>query len=69
MQYLASAFVGLGMGWVLDHWGWSAWQFVPVPFALIGVLLISQLWSVVPGNRAAAPPIPVTAAPRAAADA
>jgi OPA family glycerol-3-phosphate transporter-like MFS transporter len=58
MQYLASAFVGVGMGWVLDHWGWKAWQFVPIPFAIIGAILIAQLWNVTPAKKSAAPAAP-----------
>ncbi len=53
MQYLASSFVGVGMGWVLDHWGWGAWPWVPIPFACAGALIISRLWNVTPGRRAA----------------
>ena len=53
MQYLASSFVGIGMGWMLDHWGWRFWQIAPVPFAIAGALLISRLWNVVPGRKAA----------------
>lgn len=49
MQYLASSIVGIGMGWVLDHWGWRAWPFVPIPFACIGAVLISRLWNAHPG--------------------
>jgi OPA family glycerol-3-phosphate transporter-like MFS transporter len=48
MQYLASSLVGIGMGWVLDHWGWAAWPFVPIPFACVGALVISRLWNVAP---------------------
>ena len=48
MQYLASSFVGVGMGWMLDHYGWHYWQFVPIPFAIIGALVISRLWNVLP---------------------
>jgi OPA family glycerol-3-phosphate transporter-like MFS transporter len=55
MQYLASSMVGIGMGWVLDHWGWPAWPWVPIPFAVIGALLISRLWNVTPGHSAPAP--------------
>ncbi|MGD0527753.1 MAG: MFS transporter [Polyangiaceae bacterium] len=51
MQYLASSLVGVGMGWVLDHWGWAAWPWVPIPFACIGALLISRLWNVRAGRR------------------
>jgi len=50
MQYLASSMVGLGMGWVLDHWGWRAWPWVPIPFACAGALIISRLWNVTPGG-------------------
>jgi OPA family glycerol-3-phosphate transporter-like MFS transporter len=55
MQYLASSFVGLGMGWVLDHPGWTAWPWVPIPFALVGAAIISQLWNVSPRRAASAP--------------
>jgi OPA family glycerol-3-phosphate transporter-like MFS transporter len=54
MQYLASSMVGLGMGWVLDHWGWGAWPWVPIPFACAGALVISRLWNVTPGGKKAA---------------
>jgi OPA family glycerol-3-phosphate transporter-like MFS transporter len=53
MQYLASSMVGLGMGWVLDHWGWGAWPWVPIPFACAGALIISRLWDVTPGRKIA----------------
>jgi OPA family glycerol-3-phosphate transporter-like MFS transporter len=49
MQYLASSLVGVGMGRVLDRWGWAAWPWVPIPFACIGALLISRLWNVTAG--------------------
>jgi OPA family glycerol-3-phosphate transporter-like MFS transporter len=55
MQYLASSIVGLAMGRVLDRWGWSAWPWVPIPFACAGALIISRLWNVVPGRAKAAP--------------
>lgn len=50
MQYLASSFVGIGMGFTLDHWGWKAWQWVPIPFAIVGVILISRIWYATPAN-------------------
>jgi OPA family glycerol-3-phosphate transporter-like MFS transporter len=53
MQYLAGAFVGMGVGQVLDRWGWSWWMWAPIPFALIGAAVISTLWNVTPGRRAA----------------
>ena len=50
MQYLASSLVGIGMGRILDRWGWGAWPWVPIPFACIGALVISRLWNVRPGH-------------------
>lgn len=53
MQYLASSLVGIGMGYTLDHWGWKAWQFVPIPFAIVGALLMTRIWSATPKGRPA----------------
>lgn len=53
MQYLASSMVGVGMGALLDHWGWSAWQWAPIPFALVGAGLMATLWHVTPSARKA----------------
>jgi OPA family glycerol-3-phosphate transporter-like MFS transporter len=53
MQYLASSFVGIGMGYTLDHWGWKAWQFVPIPFAVVGALLMTRIWNATPKGRPA----------------
>jgi OPA family glycerol-3-phosphate transporter-like MFS transporter len=53
IQYFTSApFVGIGMGKVLDRWGWDAWAWVPIPFAILGALVMSTLWNVTPGRRA-----------------
>jgi OPA family glycerol-3-phosphate transporter-like MFS transporter len=59
-QYLAATLVGYGMGRLLDHYKdvlhpgieYSVWPLAPIPFALIGALLISRLWNVVPGRKA-----------------
>jgi OPA family glycerol-3-phosphate transporter-like MFS transporter len=52
IQYFTSApSVGIGMGKVLDHWSWGAWAWVPIPFAVIGAVVISTLWNVMPGKR------------------
>jgi MFS transporter, OPA family, glycerol-3-phosphate transporter len=51
MQYLAGAFVGVGVGYVTTNWGWEAWHWAPIPFALVGALLMSRLWNVVPRGR------------------
>ena len=52
MQYLAGAFVGVGVGYVTTRWGWDAWHWAPIPFALAGVVLMSRLWNVLPKGRA-----------------
>jgi OPA family glycerol-3-phosphate transporter-like MFS transporter len=52
MQYLAAAFVGVGVGTLVDHWGWGAWPFAPIPFACIGAGLMATLWRVAPGRKA-----------------
>lgn len=52
IQYFTSApFVGIGMGKVLDAWSWSAWAWVPIPFAVMGAIIMSTLWNVTPGKR------------------
>jgi OPA family glycerol-3-phosphate transporter-like MFS transporter len=58
-QYLAGAIMGAGMGALIDHYktagnmaaGYRVWPLAPIPFALLGALLISRLWNVVPGRR------------------
>lgn len=49
-QYLAGSIVGVGMGKLLDGYGWKVWAFAPIAFALIGCAIISQLWNVRPGR-------------------
>jgi OPA family glycerol-3-phosphate transporter-like MFS transporter len=52
IQYFTSApFAGIGMGWVIDHWTWSRWAWVPIPFAIVGAMVVSTLWNVAPGKR------------------
>jgi MFS transporter, OPA family, glycerol-3-phosphate transporter len=48
MQYLAGAFVGMGVGYITTNWGWGAWHWAPIPFALVGAFLMSRLWNVMP---------------------
>jgi OPA family glycerol-3-phosphate transporter-like MFS transporter len=70
MQYAAGSLVGVGMGKLLDSFGWSVWPLAPIPFALVGALLMSRLWNVVPaahrqrelGQLAGTPNAPAAAA-------
>jgi OPA family glycerol-3-phosphate transporter-like MFS transporter len=51
MQYLAGALVGVGVGVLLDTWGWHAWPWAPIPFACVGAALMATLWNVAPGRK------------------
>jgi OPA family glycerol-3-phosphate transporter-like MFS transporter len=51
MQYLAGAFVGMGVGYVTTHWGWEVWHWAPIPFALVGAWVMSRLWNVMPKGK------------------
>jgi MFS transporter, OPA family, glycerol-3-phosphate transporter len=51
MQYLAGAFVGMGVGYITTNWGWEAWHWAPIPFALFGAWVMSRLWNVLPKGR------------------
>ena len=52
IQYFTSApFVGIGMGYIIDHWGWGAWALAPLPFAIMGAFVMSTLWNVTPGKK------------------
>ncbi len=53
MQYLAGAFVGIGVGYITTNWGWGAWHWAPIPFALIGAWLMTRIWNVLPKGRGA----------------
>jgi len=53
VQYFAGAFVGMGVGYITTYWGWSAWHWAPIPFALVGAYLMSRLWNVMPKGKSA----------------
>jgi MFS transporter, OPA family, glycerol-3-phosphate transporter len=48
MQYIGGAAVGLGMGWMLERWGWSIWGPSMIGFSLIGAILMLKIWNAVP---------------------
>lgn len=48
MQYVGGAFVGIGMGWLLDKFGWGAWGPSMIGFAAVGGLLMLLLWNARP---------------------
>ena len=50
--------VGYGMGRLLDHYKdaklpgveFHVWPLAPIPFAIIGAILMASLWNTVPGR-------------------
>jgi len=52
MQYLTAFVVGPGVPLLTKQWGWEAWHWAPIPFALIGAALMGTLWSVTPSRKA-----------------
>ncbi len=54
MQYVGGSVVGIGMGWLLDKYGWDIWGPSMVSFAIIGAILMLALWNARPKNAASA---------------
>ena len=50
MQYLGGAAVGVGIGWLLDNFGWGAWGPSMIAFSVIGAILMLKLWNARPGR-------------------
>ncbi len=50
MQYLAGAVTGTAVGYISTNYGWEAWKLWPIPFALVGALVMSRLWHVSPSR-------------------
>ncbi len=53
MQYVGGSFVGYGMGWMLERFGWGAWGPSMIGFAGLGALLMLPLWNARPRRGAA----------------
>ena len=62
-QYLAGAIITRSLGSILDAYKdpkvpgaeYDVWPLAPLPFAIIGAILIARLWYVVPGRKAVDP--------------
>ncbi len=50
MQYLGGAAVGIGVGWMLDNFGWGAWGPSMIGFSFIGAILMLKIWSAKPSK-------------------
>ena len=48
MQYVGGSAVGVGMGWMLEKYGWSTWAPSMIGFAAVGGLLMLTLWNARP---------------------
>jgi MFS transporter, OPA family, glycerol-3-phosphate transporter len=53
MQYIGGSFVGIGMGFLLDKLGWSAWGPSMIAFSVIGGGLMLWLWNARPQSSKA----------------
>jgi MFS transporter, OPA family, glycerol-3-phosphate transporter len=53
MQYIGGSVVGVGMGWMLERFGWGAWGPSMIGFSLIGAILMVRLWNEVPKGYSA----------------
>jgi len=53
MQYIGGSFTGIGLGWMLDTFGWTAWGPSMIGFSAIGAVLMLFLWNARPNRHAA----------------
>lgn len=52
MQYIGGSLVGIGMGWILDQFGWGSWGPSMIGFSFVGLLIMLVLWNARPGSKA-----------------
>lgn len=51
MQYIGGSFVGIGMGYLLDRFGWGVWGPSMIGFSAIGAVLMLLLWNARPKSK------------------
>ena len=56
IQYVASGITSVGMGALIDRYGWGAWTWSIVPFSVAGALIMTRLWNAKPGLKSAPAP-------------
>ncbi len=54
MQYVGGSFVGLGMGWMLEKFGWGSWGVSMIGFAVLGGIFMLVLWNARPNTKVSA---------------
>lgn len=52
MQYIGGSAVGVGMGWMLQQFGWVVWGPSMIGFSVIGAVLMLRLWNAKPTRSA-----------------
>ncbi len=50
-QYIAGGIVGIGLGWMLDTFGWDNWVWSIIGFSLMGTVLMLTLWHARPAGQ------------------
>jgi OPA family glycerol-3-phosphate transporter-like MFS transporter len=54
MQYVGGSFVGLGMGWMLEKYGWESWGISMIGFAIAAGIMMLFLWNARPKSKSGA---------------
>lgn len=54
MQYLGGAIVGVGMGWMIEKFGWSTWGPSMIGFSAMGAVIMFILWNARPKSSGGA---------------
>jgi hypothetical protein len=42
---------GVTVGWITTNHGWQWWKLWCVPWAIIGIIVMSTLWNVIPRGK------------------
>jgi OPA family glycerol-3-phosphate transporter-like MFS transporter len=53
VQYLGGSLTGIGLGHLLDHYGWGIWTYMIIPFSIIGIILMFSIWNAKPQPKGA----------------
>jgi len=51
MQYVGGSVVGIGMGWLLESFGWGVWGPAMIGFSGVGAVLMFVLWNARPVSK------------------
>lgn len=51
MQYVGGSFVGIGMGYLLQNYGWEMWGPSMIGFSAVGLIIMVSLWNARPKGK------------------